>query len=511
MTDKPNLRVLVVEDSEFDTRMLINLLRQGGYQPSYERVETSEEFRESLQDPSLEVILSDYNLPGFSALDALHELKSSGRDIPFIIVSGGIGEDTAVAAMKSGAHDYVMKGNLARLVPAVERELREAESRAARRKAEEARRESELRYRTLWENSTDAVLMMDEKGSISFANPAVESVFGYAQEDVVGKRLDSLLPDHSGFSVQHFIERLRAREHAENLTAVETVGQRADRSEVSVEIAFSDMDLHGWRWYVAFIRDVTARKKAEKELRETQEQFRVAREVQQRLFPKQAPEVEGLEIAGGTFPAEATGGDYFDYLTMLDGSTGIVVADVTGHGIGPALLMAETRAYLRILSNNASDTGDILSRTNQVLAEDVDYERYVTIALTKIDAENRTLIYSSAGHPCGFLLDANGEVRSRLRRTGSPLGIQPEIPFASSEPISLKAGDTVLLLTDGLEEAMSPDEEFFGIERVLNLVREHTQQSAREIVDILYQNVLTFSGDAGLSDDLTVVVIKVLS
>ena len=109
---KRPLRVLVVEDSEFDARMLVGLLRAGGFEPEFERVETAGAMREALGQVPWEVILADYNLPEFSAPEALEMLQESQLDIPFIIVSGGIGEDTAVAAMKSGAHDYLMKGCL---------------------------------------------------------------------------------------------------------------------------------------------------------------------------------------------------------------------------------------------------------------------------------------------------------------------------------------------------------------------------------------------------------------
>src|SRR5512138_1712181 len=107
--------VLIVEDSEFDSQMLVNLLRQGGYEPAFERVETAEAMKAALMAQHWDVILADYNLPQFNARAALQILKESLLDLPFIIVSGGIGEDIAVAAMKFGAHDYLMKGNLQRL------------------------------------------------------------------------------------------------------------------------------------------------------------------------------------------------------------------------------------------------------------------------------------------------------------------------------------------------------------------------------------------------------------
>ena len=131
------LRVLIVEDSEDDAVLLVRELRRGGYEPVFKRVETPESMKEALEKEKWDIIISDFILPRFSGLAALDVLKRSGLDLPFIIVSGKIGENTAVDAMKAGAHDYIMKESLKRLPPAVERELREAESRRERKTAEE--------------------------------------------------------------------------------------------------------------------------------------------------------------------------------------------------------------------------------------------------------------------------------------------------------------------------------------------------------------------------------------
>jgi two-component sensor histidine kinase/DNA-binding response OmpR family regulator len=132
------LRVLIVEDSEDDTFLVMRELKKGGYEPVFERVDAPEAFTSAFARQSWDVIIADHSMPHFSGLKALTLLKESGQDVPFIIVSGAIGEDVAVSAMKAGAHDYVMKDNLARLGPAVQRELQEAEARRARREAEEA-------------------------------------------------------------------------------------------------------------------------------------------------------------------------------------------------------------------------------------------------------------------------------------------------------------------------------------------------------------------------------------
>jgi len=130
------LRILIVEDSEADTELLLRELRRGGYAPEFERVETHEGLDTALARQSWDMIISDYAMPRFNGLQALKLAQEKGLDIPFIIVSGSIGEDVAVAAMKAGAHDYLMKGNTARLLPAVERELREAHMRQERRQAD---------------------------------------------------------------------------------------------------------------------------------------------------------------------------------------------------------------------------------------------------------------------------------------------------------------------------------------------------------------------------------------
>jgi PAS domain S-box-containing protein len=508
---KAPLRVLVVEDSEFDAHMMISLLRKGGYEVTSERVETREGMQAALTNRGWDLVLSDYNLPDFNAPAALQLLKESGRDLPFIIVSGGIGEDIAVDAMKSGAHDYLMKGNLHRLLPAVERELREAANRAGQREAKKALLESEHRYRMLWETAPDAVVLMDHDSIIQFANPAVREVFGYLPEEVIGKSLTMLQPEAlRGSQETAFINRFIHSSIQLGRRATETLGRRKDGVEIPIEVSFTEMSLNGERRFVGFIRDVTMRKRAEREIRESQEQFRVAREIQQRLFPKSSPVLGGFDIAGATYPAEATGGDYFDYLPMLNDRWGIIVADVTGHGVGPALLMAETRAYLRVLAGRREDVGEILTRANGVLAEDVGSERFVTLFLARLDPKERTLVYASAGHPQGYILDAAGKVKQILPRTGVPLGIQPDTTYQPAAEIKMESGDVLLALTDGIEEAAAIDDTLFGIDRVLDVVRAHQKEPAQQIVHALYAASREFSQNAPQMDDVTAIVIKVL-
>lgn len=509
--EKRKLRVLIVEDSEFDAQMMISLIRKSGYEVESERVETAEAYRTALTHKTWDIILADYNLPTFSAPEALTILQETELDVPFIIVSGGIGEATAVAAMKAGAHDYLMKGNLSRLAPAVTRELREAAIRAERREAIQALAESERRYRSLWEAASDAVVLMDTHSTILFSNPAVKEVFGYEPTEVIGQNLSLLQPELlRPLHEQAMRRHLESGARRMNGGAAETVGRRKDGTEFPAEVSLSEMQLDGERRFVGFIRDITERKRTEHTLRSNQEQFRVAREIQQRLFPKAPPSVPGFDIAGVTHPAEATGGDYFDYLPILHDRWGLIVADVTGHGVGPALLTAETRAYLRTLLASREDPGEILTRANRILSEDIGQEYFVTLFLGRLDPTSRQLDYCSAGHPPGFVLNAAGEIKHELRRTGVPLGIMADSKYETAAPTQLQSGDLVLLLTDGVEETMAPDNSLFGYDRTLQIVRDNQHKTAEEILDTLYRAAQEFSGNSPQLDDITGIIIKVL-
>jgi len=182
------LRVLMVEDSEDDALLIMRTLKKGGYEPEYEQVETAKAMRTALQEKTWDVILCDYQMPQFNGMDALALYKETDLDTPFIIVSGTIGEETAVGAMKAGAHDYVMKSNLPRLIPAIERELKEAESRSQRKRAEEALTKSEEKFRKVFYTSPDSANISRLEDGMNIAiNPGFTKITGYTEEDIIGK------------------------------------------------------------------------------------------------------------------------------------------------------------------------------------------------------------------------------------------------------------------------------------------------------------------------------------
>ncbi len=182
------LRVLIVEDSEEEALLMLLQLQRGGYEPAYERVDTPESMDAALRREAWDIVLSDFSMPRFSGWAALKLFKEAGLNIPFIMVSGKIGEDTAIDAMKAGAHDYIMKDNLQRLIPSVKRELREAESRRQRYKAEQALRQSESRFSTVFHHSPMpmAITLLSE-GRFLDVNNEYLRLTGYSREEVIGR------------------------------------------------------------------------------------------------------------------------------------------------------------------------------------------------------------------------------------------------------------------------------------------------------------------------------------
>jgi len=270
------LRLLIIEDSEDDARLIVRDLQRGGYAPSYERVDTDAAVRAALTRGPWDVIISDFNMPTFSGTDALKLLREHDQDTPFIFVSGTIGEDVAVEAMRAGAQDYVTKDNLRRLVPAIERELRDA---AVRRAGTHAVRASEAQLRAILHSALDAHITMDKAGTITSWNPQAEAIFGWSAPEVLGKRLsDVIVPtahrEAHGRGVARF---LTTGEGPILNRRLELTALRRDGDEFPVELAVTPIRV-GDAWsFSAFLRDITERKQLQQQLIQSQKMEAVGR------------------------------------------------------------------------------------------------------------------------------------------------------------------------------------------------------------------------------------------
>ena len=261
------LKVLIVEDSENDALLILRELRRGGYDPYHERVQTAEEMDASLKKQAWDIVLSDYSMPRFSGTDALKLLQEKEIDIPFILVSGLIGEETAVEAMNAGASDCIMKSNLLRLVPAIERELRDAVIRRERRQAREALKESENLYRSIFENTGSASIIFEDDMVVSLANRECEQLSGYSKEEVEGRKkwTEFILKDDLAKMIEYHKLRSINPDSAPKNYEFHFVNRAGGVRDVLLTVDV----IPGTKKRVASLLDITERKKAEEELKKS--------------------------------------------------------------------------------------------------------------------------------------------------------------------------------------------------------------------------------------------------
>lgn len=253
------IRLILIEDNEDDAVLIERVIRKSGYEPKIHRVCTAEELSRALDRETWDAVLCDYMMPEFNVIDALKVIHLAGFDLPFIIVSGAISDETAVEMMKAGAHDYLTKNNLSRLVPALDREVKEAEQRHRRQEAEERLRESEKKHRMLVESITDTVLVLDSRGVISEFYSQVPVYDKFSTQEHIGKELHSILPT----------------------TVSDKINQMASTTIKTSRTSSFEYPFHG-RWYSAKInrhedgqravmvsRDITELKEAEEAVRQS--------------------------------------------------------------------------------------------------------------------------------------------------------------------------------------------------------------------------------------------------
>src|SRR6266850_1330059 len=257
------LRILLVEDSLNDAELVLRELTRGGLDFQSRRVQTEPDFRRELHEFRPHLVISDFSMPQFNGRSALAIARESRADIPFIFISGTIGENVAVDMMKAGANDYVMKNNLARLLPALQRELREAEVRRSRRIAEEALRESEVKFRELIEQASDGIFVTDKEGNFILVNSRYCEMLGYSRAELLQLHSEATYPE--GEREKRAQHRAEARERKTSL--YERNIRRKDASYFPAEVSIKLLDNDNVQ---GIVRDITERQKAQQALAESE-------------------------------------------------------------------------------------------------------------------------------------------------------------------------------------------------------------------------------------------------
>ncbi len=243
-----------------------------------------------------------------------------------------------------------------------------------------------------------------------------------------------------------------------------------------------------------------------------QQSLELARTIQQRLLPKSAPHLQNFDVAGMCKYSDETGGDYYDFISLDEtgpGKVSVILGDVTGHGIGAALLMASARSMLRNnLRHYSYDLSKVLFEFNNELTRDTDPDKFITLFLGIVDDQNRQINWTLGGHDPALWYQPGADKFDELSSVGVPIGFVPDMTFEEAGPVTLPSGDVVVIGTDGIWEASNENGEMFGKKRLMEVIKNHYEKSAEEICQEIIQAVLEFCKSHHQEDDITVVVVK---
>jgi len=241
-------------------------------------------------------------------------------------------------------------------------------------------------------------------------------------------------------------------------------------------------------------------------LAQVRQQQEAAWEIQRNLPPQSNPVVEGYDIAGASRPAQTVGGDYYDFIKMPGDRLGVFLGDVSGKGIPAALLMANLEATLRGQMFSELAVDELVRRTNKMMCESMDDERFVTLFCSFVDPNSQELSYCSAGHDPPILLSTTGDL-TRLETTGIAVGVMEDMPY-TAKSFTMNSGDLLVIFSDGVPDATNEANEAYGMERLESLVREHKDEPSAELIETIFKSVADHVGDAPQFDDLTLAIVR---
>src|SRR5215208_981772 len=247
---------------------------------------------------------------------------------------------------------------------------------------------------------------------------------------------------------------------------------------------------------------------SDEERRRLEAELELSQVVQRALLPQRIPNIRGVELAAFSRPSEIIGGDYFDFFQFRDGTHGLVIADVSGHGVSAGILMSSLQTALRTMAPDTDSPAEILERINRFYIHNIHFTTFVTVFLARFDPTTLSLTYVNAGHnPPAVRRRSNASI-TWLRPTAPAIGLAEEF-HARMESIGFSEGDSLLLYTDGVTEVLNISNEQFGQERLAELVHQHADRPAPDLLQAVRQAVSAFGGNRPLVDDVTMVALKI--
>ncbi len=385
----------------------------------------------------------------------------------------------------------------------------------AHKQVEEALKESEERFRQMADMAGEWIWEQDPEGCYIYCSAAVKAIVGYEPEEVVGRFFYELFtvedqrqvaPDHYvADNKEPFFGLINHYRHKDGRTIV--------TESTGAPILDAKGNLIKWR---GVDRDITERLQAEEEIRRAhvklavaKNEMKIARQIQESLLPAAPVIMPGLRIHGHCMPADLVGGDYFDYFRQQGDCVDVVIADVSGHSVGPALFMVETRSAIRTHAHLTENPAETLAMMNESLYDDLNQaDHFITMFYMRYDSLNHRLSYANAGQ-CPPLLLRPGQLScSELNADGLVLGVMKDVHFEEKE-LDLNAGDMVFLYTDGITEAENPKGELFGTRRLCETLTAHIELDPQQLIDELIEQLQSFRQKKTFDDDVTIVILKV--
>jgi PAS domain S-box-containing protein len=509
----PDVTVVLVEQDAACAALIVDTLRDAECEPLCPGIKvfwkcTLDEGLREIENQSADVLLVDVALLNDEEAKATDALLHSLQGFPVILFNTGEPSDHSLRAVRYGAADYLDCGQLKGPVL-----LRSILYAVERRRSEATLRQSERRYQQLLQsiNSyTYSVEVFAGQAISTRHGPGCLATTGYAPADYEADPylwFRMIYPEDRPVVLQH----LAKLESGERVSPLEhrIFHQDGTIRWIRNSAIPSYNHISQLCHYDGLVEDITARKLAELALRKNESALLAARDVQRRLLPAKPPPLPECDLAGASFPCETVGGDYFDYIPMLDDRVGIVIADGSGHGLAPALLAAELRATLRTLVQTYRTPGEIITLANRILFPGMAEGYFITVLFTCFQPRDRVLSFVSAGHPPPMILDLNGDLRKVPPASGLPIGVLEGATFASGATIHLNEGDVVLLFSDGMYEVSPPGGPMLGPEALVDLVRQHIRRPSSEIIEYLCDAVSAYAGPRNPQDDMTIVILKI--
>jgi PAS domain S-box-containing protein len=483
------MRLLVVTSDQHDFELVRQQLHQRHRQWTLVQANTLNDGLRKLSSDQFDAVLLSSNLSDTDVDSAYSVVRDQAPHVPILILSN---DSTGVPGNVASdcLHFICLKS------PESSGLLEQAVRSATRLQQLQSQLDgSERQLRMLAEQLPAMLWTTDETLRFNSMRGRELSIIELREEDIVGKTVDELFADTPAANTA---AELHWRALKGESTSLELVWQRRFYHAHVEPLRNGTGDIVGT---IGVALDVTGEQKLKRDVH-------AAHQVQEHLLPSQAPRMKGFDIAGRCFPAEDCSGDFFDFIPLTAGRLALILADVSGHGFGPAILAATIRSYLRMAAVLGNQVHEMLALANRLLLSDGDLTPFASVFAASLDPESRTIRYASAGHPA-FLIHFDGKV-TRLESLAVPIGVREDEMFTLSARTKLHTGDIVLLSSDGVFETRSPSGEYFGIHRAISVIREHSHEDAEVIVDRLHSAAVEFAGGTALDDDQTMVVVRVI-